>query len=248
MATPAQQPPRDHPELGSDPLAGRLPHSFSSARLRYRAFEPDEFDTDLMFRINGDPDPYISSSTFWPRPQPRSRAKEATKELAESTKLLLAVCVCIDLTKEQPGLPEELKKLPPAPPGVDKSAADGRDPQLVPVGMLVLRHAFGGFHHHGTELGIDLLADYHGRGYGTEMMRWMLEWAFEMANVHRVGLGCFSWNTKAIRSYEAVGFERCGVEREAVWCAGKYWDHVIYGMLDRDWRRIREERKAKGLR
>ena len=91
-----------------------------------------------------------------------------------------------------------------------------------------------------AEMGIDILGPYQQQGYGSEAMRWVLDWAFEMGGLHRIRLQVFSWNTRAIRAYERVGFERAGVEPEAVWCAGKWWDVVTYGILDRQWQEHRQ--------
>ncbi len=48
--------------------------------------------------------------------------------------------------------------------------------------------------------------DLWGRGYGTEATRLMLDHAFSTMGLHRVSLAVFSFNERAIRSYEKVGF------------------------------------------
>jgi RimJ/RimL family protein N-acetyltransferase len=115
-----------------------------------------------------------------------------------------------------------------------------------PIGLVCLWNVYGSDPTPSrlAEMGVDILAPYQGHGYGSEAIRWVLDWAFEMAGLHRIRLHVFSWNTKAIRAYERVGFERAGVEREATWCAGRWWDLLTYGILDREWQQIKER---KGL-
>jgi RimJ/RimL family protein N-acetyltransferase len=77
--------------------------------------------------------------------------------------------------------------------------------------------------------------DALGQGYGTEAVRLMLWLAFERIGLHRVGLSVFSFNERAIRSYEKAGFRIEGRLREAIARDGRYWDEVQMGVLRDDW-------------
>lgn len=77
--------------------------------------------------------------------------------------------------------------------------------------------------------------DAWGRGLGTEASRLMLGHAFERLSLHRVGLSVFAFNTRAIRSYEKVGFRIEGRLREAILRDGRYWDEVQMGILREEW-------------
>jgi RimJ/RimL family protein N-acetyltransferase len=55
---------------------------------------------------------------------------------------------------------------------------------------------------------------YRGRGYGTEAMRLAVRYAFNELGAARVTLQAAAHNARAIRSYEKVGFELMGTERE----------------------------------
>ncbi|HSH22343.1 MAG TPA: GNAT family protein [Candidatus Caenarcaniphilales bacterium] len=77
--------------------------------------------------------------------------------------------------------------------------------------------------------------DSWGRGLGTETAELMLRHAFERLELHRVGLSVFSFNTRAIRSYEKVGFRIEGRLREAILRDGRYWDEVQMGVLRDEW-------------
>jgi RimJ/RimL family protein N-acetyltransferase len=85
-------------------------------------------------------------------------------------------------------------------------------------------------------VGIGLGAsDYWGKGYGTDAMKVILNYAFSELNLHRVTLGVFSYNKRAIRSYEKAGFNFEGIERSAIQRDGSRSDVIIMGILRDEW-------------
>jgi RimJ/RimL family protein N-acetyltransferase len=80
--------------------------------------------------------------------------------------------------------------------------------------------------------------DLWGRGYGTEATRLMLDHAFSTMGLHRVSLAVFSFNERAIRSYEKVGFVVEGRAREAIFRDGRFWDEISMSMLATEWRAL----------
>jgi RimJ/RimL family protein N-acetyltransferase len=90
--------------------------------------------------------------------------------------------------------------------------------------------------------------DAWGRGYGTEATELMLEHAFTRLNFHRVSLSVFSFNQRAVRSYEKAGFRIEGRLREAIWREGRFWDEVQMGVLQEEWLERRSGMGADGLR
>lgn len=77
--------------------------------------------------------------------------------------------------------------------------------------------------------------DAWGHGYGTEAARLMLWLAFERIGLHRVGLTVFSFNERAIRSYEKAGFRVEGRMREAIARDERHWDEIQMGILRDEW-------------
>jgi len=73
-----------------------------------------------------------------------------------------------------------------------------------------------------------------GRGYGTESVRLVLEFAFERLGVHRVGLDVADYNPRARRVYEKCGFVVEGVHRDAILWEGKRYDSVLMSVLATD--------------
>ena len=90
--------------------------------------------------------------------------------------------------------------------------------------------------------------DAWGRGYGTEAAVLMLEHAFARLGLHRIALSVFSFNERAIRSYEKAGFRIEGRLREAIWRDGRYWDEVQMRALSSEWLARRARRDSTGAR
>ncbi|HJS29622.1 MAG TPA: GNAT family protein [Anaerolineales bacterium] len=77
--------------------------------------------------------------------------------------------------------------------------------------------------------------DSWGKGYGTDAMRLILRYAFDELNLHRVSLGVFEFNPRAMRSYEKAGFTVEGRERAAIHRDGRRWDVILMGILRSEW-------------
>jgi len=74
-----------------------------------------------------------------------------------------------------------------------------------------------------------------GQGLGAAMMRAALAKAFGELGMHRVELGVFDVNPRAIATYERVGFRRDGVRRESFEVPGGYWSEVVMSVLAPEW-------------
>jgi len=73
---------------------------------------------------------------------------------------------------------------------------------------------------------------YWNGGYGTDAMRVLCRFGFDMMNLHRIQLEVFSENARAIRVYEKIGFRVEGVRREAFYKYGRYLDVMVMGLLE----------------
>jgi len=186
-----------------------MPDPFRSKHLLYRL--PEAGDSDFFLAIQTDPVAFRNSNPQLARPQSTPDAQEHRKAYEEA---LLGVVICL-----------------PAP---DTSS------QPVPIGCIHLaplspKRA----HHRCSNIGVNILQPYQGQGYGSEAINWILDWAFETAGLHRVGIECFEYNYGARKLYERLGFKVEGVLREKWWHAGRFWDDIQLGMLDRDWKELR---------
>lgn len=190
---------------------------FTSPNLLYRAIESPDHDA-LFTAIQLEPADFISSNARLLHPQSRADASAYQKDLIDNS--LLAVAIC---------LPTHTPDANPTPIGVIFLKPTG--PKMV--------------HHRNSEIGIDILKGYQGKGYGTEAIEWCLEWAFRHAGLHRVAIRAFEWNLGARRLYERLGFRLEGVAREELWLNGKWWDGYCYGILEGEWRERREGTEGK---
>lgn len=75
-----------------------------------------------------------------------------------------------------------------------------------------------------------------GKGYGSEAMRLILNFAFDELNLYRVQLTAFSYNTRALALYERLGFTREGAFRQALERDGQRHDLILFGILAPEWR------------
>ena len=57
---------------------------------------------------------------------------------------------------------------------------------------------------------------YWDKGYGSEALTLLLDYGFKALNLHNIGLTVLSFNKRAIKAYEKVGFKMAGKRREAI--------------------------------
>ncbi len=74
-----------------------------------------------------------------------------------------------------------------------------------------------------------------GKGYGTDALNILVRYAFMDVNLHRLTLYVFSYNQRAIRSYEKVGFAHEGVLPETLYRDGEYHHIHVMGILHHEW-------------
>jgi ribosomal-protein-alanine N-acetyltransferase len=87
-----------------------------------------------------------------------------------------------------------------------------------------------------AEIGYELDPRYWGRGYATEAARAMLRFGFEELRLHRITAWCVSENRASARVLEKLGMRREGHLRESEWMQGRWWDTLLYAIVDQDWR------------
>lgn len=87
-----------------------------------------------------------------------------------------------------------------------------------------------------AEVGIFIGAkDYWNRGYGTAVMRILLQHGFETLNLNRIMLRVFANNPGALRAYEKAGFIQEGRLRQAEYQDGGYLDVILMSVIREEW-------------
>ncbi|WP_438434674.1 GNAT family N-acetyltransferase [Gorillibacterium sp. sgz500922] len=81
-------------------------------------------------------------------------------------------------------------------------------------------------------IGYSLDQDYEGKGYMTEAVRLLVEYAFRELKLHRVYAEAKPTNLGSIRVLEKAGFEREGIARKNVQINGRWEDHMVLSILN----------------
>lgn len=83
-------------------------------------------------------------------------------------------------------------------------------------------------------IGIDLIPESRGQGFGTEAQRLLADYLFASTKVNRVEASTDVENVPEQRSLEKAGFRREGVARGSQFRAGEYHDLIVYARLRSD--------------
>ena len=87
-----------------------------------------------------------------------------------------------------------------------------------------------------AELGYDLDYTYWGAGFMTEAASAVVGWGFTRLHLHRIIGQCHPANTASMRVMQKLGMTYEGHLRENVRVKGKWWDTIVYALLEREWR------------
>jgi ribosomal-protein-alanine N-acetyltransferase len=98
-----------------------------------------------------------------------------------------------------------------------------------------------GFHvarpeHREAMLWFTLRKDLWGKGLVTEAAKAVLDFAFDVAGVHRVYGDCDPRNVASAKVMEKLGLRREAHLRENWWVKGEWCDSFIYAVLEDEWR------------
>lgn len=90
--------------------------------------------------------------------------------------------------------------------------------------------------HKSTTIGYWLGEKFVGKGIMTKACRVFVDYALTDLKLNRVEIRCAEKNHKSRAIPERLGFTKEGIIREAEWLYDHYVDHVVYGMLAREWK------------
>jgi len=74
--------------------------------------------------------------------------------------------------------------------------------------------------------------NYWDKGYGTEAMRLILDYGFNILNLHNIILNVHDSNKRALKAYEKVGFKYIGSRRESFIMGGRKYDEIFMDILE----------------
>jgi len=87
-----------------------------------------------------------------------------------------------------------------------------------------------------AETGYELHPDYWGRGLATEAARAIAGYGFREVGVHRIEAYVIADNAASVGVMRKVGFRLEGRLRENEFFQGRWWDTLVFGLLDTEWR------------
>lgn len=87
-----------------------------------------------------------------------------------------------------------------------------------------------------ANIGYELNPAVWGRGYATEAASAILRFGFAELGLHRIWAECVADNTGSARVLEKLGLRREAHFREQQYYRDRWWDTLIYAILDHEWR------------
>ena len=90
-----------------------------------------------------------------------------------------------------------------------------------------------------TSIGYWLGNDYLGKGIMTRSVKALVDYALTDINLNRLEIRCAEENIKSRAIPERLGFTTEGIARGSEWLNNRLVNHVIYGMLAKEWYEIK---------
>ncbi len=86
-----------------------------------------------------------------------------------------------------------------------------------------------------AELGIFIGEEENlSKGYGSEAIKLIINFAFNEIRLHNIWLSVFSNNPRAIKAYTKSGFVECGRRHEAIYHNGEYLDLIYMEIINKN--------------
>lgn len=88
---------------------------------------------------------------------------------------------------------------------------------------------------HEADIGYELDPRHWGQGYATEAARTIVELGFTHFQLHRIWSWCIADNAGSAHVLEKLGMRQEGRLRENEYFKGRWWDTLMYAILDYEW-------------
>lgn len=83
---------------------------------------------------------------------------------------------------------------------------------------------------------------WQGKGCAGEALELLMMYGFLELRLHRICAIIYSYNKLSIKLFEKHGFRYEGFQREAKFWNGKFYDEMVYGILDCEYKEIIKEK------
>lgn len=88
------------------------------------------------------------------------------------------------------------------------------------------------------EIGYELSPEHWGHGYATEAARAIVAFGFTQLKLHRLRSRCIAENVGSARVLQKLGMRQEGRLRENEFFKGRWWDTLLFGILEDEWRSL----------
>ncbi len=102
------------------------------------------------------------------------------------------------------------------------------------IGNCGIRLKFAGAHE--GDIGYELSSKFWGCGYATEAARAMVAFGFTQLKLHRIWSWCIAENVGSAHVLQKLGMQPEGRLRENEYFKGRWWDTLLFGMLESEWK------------
>jgi RimJ/RimL family protein N-acetyltransferase len=86
-----------------------------------------------------------------------------------------------------------------------------------------------------ADMGYEIDPLYWGKGYATEAATAVLHFGFTHLKVHRIWANAIAENRASQRVLAKIGMQPEGTLRENEWMKDRWWNTVLYGILEQEW-------------
>jgi RimJ/RimL family protein N-acetyltransferase len=93
--------------------------------------------------------------------------------------------------------------------------------------------------HNNCEVGLDIIKEYRGKGFGFISYQMLLQFLFDEFNMNMVYLRVADFNPGARKLYEKVGFRETGKFPKFFFRKGQFWDYILMSLLREDYNELR---------
>jgi len=89
---------------------------------------------------------------------------------------------------------------------------------------------------HEGDIGYELSPKHWGHGYATEAARAIVAFGFTQLRLHRIWSWCIAENVGSAHVLQKLGMQPEGRLRENEYFKGRWWDTLLFGILDHEWK------------
>lgn len=77
-----------------------------------------------------------------------------------------------------------------------------------------------------------------GKGYGTETINLLMDYAFGYLSYNRISIGVVDFNKSALQFYKKIGFKQEGIQEQGYYYNYKYYDFIMMRILKEEFIKI----------